>query len=63
MLSFEAESREEVDEIVKKVKDAGGAIYREPTENQGFMYGAGFVDLDGHRWNVLYMDMSKSPME
>ena len=22
------------------------------------MYGCGFCDLDGHRWNILYMDMS-----
>jgi predicted lactoylglutathione lyase len=25
------------------------------------MYGCVFADLDGHRWNVLYMDMSKMP--
>jgi uncharacterized protein len=25
------------------------------------MYGAGFSDLDGHRWNVLFMDMAKLP--
>jgi len=23
------------------------------------MYGCGFTDPDGHRWNALYMDMSK----
>ena len=27
----------------------------------GWMYGFGFCDIDGHRWNVLYMDMSKMP--
>ncbi|MFP3380532.1 extradiol dioxygenase, partial [Bacillus sp. SIMBA_069] len=32
----------------------------EPSE-QGFMYGAGFADVDDHRWNVLYMDMNKMP--
>ena|ERR1043165_9073794 len=61
LFSFDAESREEVDELAKKVKEAGGTLYGEPGENQGWMYGCGFCDLDGHRWNVLYMDMSKMP--
>ena len=25
------------------------------------LYGCGFVDLDGHRWSVLFMDMNKMP--
>jgi uncharacterized protein len=25
------------------------------------MYGCGFSDPDGHRWNPLFMDMSKLP--
>lgn len=61
LISFDAESREEVDEIAKKVKDAGGTVYNGPGDNQGWMYGMGFSDLDGHRWNVLYMDMAKMP--
>lgn len=27
----------------------------------GWMYGAGFADPDGHRWNLLYRDESKMP--
>ena len=61
LFSFDAESREEVDELAEKVKQAEGTIWAEPGENQGWMYGFGFADLDGHRWNVLYMDMSKMP--
>ena len=61
LFSFDAESREEVDELEKKVKTAGGAVWAAPGENQGWMYGFGFSDLDGHRWNVLHMDMSKMP--
>ncbi len=61
LFSIDAESREEVDELAKKVVKAGGTIYGEPGENQGWMYGCGFCDLDGHRWNILYMDMSKMP--
>ena len=61
LFSIDAESREEVDEMAKKVIKAGGTIFGEPAEHQGWMYGCGFADLDGHRWNVLYMDMSKLP--
>lgn len=57
LLSYDAESREEVDEMAKKAKKAGGTVFAEPTDIQGWMYGCGFTDLDGHRWNVLYMDM------
>ena len=61
LLSFDAESRAEVDEMAEKVTDAGGTIYAEPAEIQGFMYGFCFIDLDGHRWNTMYMDMSQLP--
>lgn len=63
LISFDAESREEVDETARKVFEAGGAIFSEPAEIQGWMYGCGFADLDGHRWNVLYMDFSKMPKQ
>jgi uncharacterized protein len=61
LVSFSAESREEVDETARKVFDAGGTIFSEPAEIQGWMYGFAFEDLDGHRWNQLFMDMSKMP--
>ena len=61
LFSFDAESRQEVDELAEKVKTAGGTVWAEPGENQGWMYGFGFSDLDGHRWNVLHMDLSKMP--
>jgi predicted lactoylglutathione lyase len=61
LFSIDAASREEVDEMVQKAVEAGGSIYGEPGDSQGWMYGAGFADLDGHRWNVLYMDMNKMP--
>ena len=61
LLSFDAESREEVDEMAKKAADAGANLFSPPGESQGWMYGCAFADLDGHRWNVLYMDMSKMP--
>ncbi len=61
MISFDAESEKEVDEMAEKVKKAGGTIFSQPQEIQGWMYGFAFSDLDGHRWNMLFMDMEKMP--
>ncbi|WML58694.1 VOC family protein [Neobacillus sp. PS2-9] len=63
LFSIDAENKDEVDEIAKRAVKAGGTIFSEPSESHGWMYGCGFADLDGHRWNVLYMDMSKMPKE
>ncbi|KAA8745697.1 VOC family protein [Paenibacillus sp. UASWS1643] len=61
IFSIGADSREEVDAFIEKVELAGGTIFGKPGEKDGWMYGAGFADLDGHRWNLLYMDESKMP--
>lgn len=61
LFSIGASSPEEVDEIASKVIDAGGVLYGKPGYKDGWMYGCGFVDLDGHRWNILYMDIAKMP--
>jgi predicted lactoylglutathione lyase len=61
MMSIGAESPAEVDAMAKKAKAAGATVFGEPAAVQGWMYGCGFADLDGHRWNVLHMDMSKMP--
>jgi len=63
LLSIDAESKEEVDEMARKAEEAGGTVFGKPSEIQGWMYGCGFTDLDGHRWNVLHMDMSKMPKQ
>ncbi|MGY3052146.1 putative lactoylglutathione lyase [Pedobacter sp. UYEF25] len=59
LLSIDAESKEAVDELLKKVENAGGTIYAHPNDDGGFIYGFGFLDLDGHRWNAIYMDASR----
>jgi predicted lactoylglutathione lyase len=59
LISIDAENREEVDEFAVKAVAAGGILFAKPAENQGWMYGCAFADLDGHRWNVLYMDLTK----
>lgn len=50
-------SRPEVDEMVRKAVAAGGSTYNEP-KDYGFMYGHGFQDLDGHIWELIYMEPS-----
>ncbi len=59
LISISAPNRAYVDEMEEKVKAAGGKVFAEPEEMQGWMYNMGFTDLDGHRWNILHMDTSK----
>ncbi|MFL6245465.1 MAG: VOC family protein [Thermoanaerobaculia bacterium] len=55
LLALSCESRAEVDQIVRKAIDAGGRHAMDP-QDHGFMYGWSFYDLDGHHWEVLWMD-------
>jgi uncharacterized protein len=57
ILALSAESREEVDELVKKAFAAGAEPANDPMDH-GFMYGWSFQDLDGHLWEVFWMDPS-----
>jgi uncharacterized protein len=60
LIALDAESREEVDELVKKAVAAGGSVYTKPADH-GWMYQHSFADPDGHQWELLYMNMSKYP--
>lgn len=60
IVGLSAESREQVDELAEKAIAAGGQALGEP-EDQGVMYMRGFLDLDGHQWSFIYMDMSAIP--
>lgn len=55
LVCLTSESREKVDEIVSKAVAAGGTTYNEP-QDHGFMYGHGFQDLDGHIWELIFME-------
>lgn len=57
LLALSCESREAAESLVKKAVDAGGRTYAEANDH-GFMYQHGFEDLDGHIWEVFYMDPS-----
>ena len=55
IICLSADSREAVDEMINKAMAAGGTTYNEP-QDHGFMYGHSFQDLDGHIWEVMWMD-------
>jgi predicted lactoylglutathione lyase len=52
---FSASSRDEVDAISAAALAAGGAE-ADGAEDYGFMYSRSFFDLDGHGWQVMWMD-------
>jgi predicted lactoylglutathione lyase len=62
LLALDAESKEQVDELVKKAVDAGGSIYMEP-QDYGWMYSHSFADPDGHQWELFYMNENAMPKE
>jgi len=51
------ESRDKVNDMVRKAVAAGGTTYTE-SKDYGFMYQHGFQDLDGHIWELIYMEAS-----
>lgn len=57
IVSLGLDSRERVDEVVDAAIAAGGTVSNE-TNDQGFMYGRSFEDLDGHLWEAFYYDFA-----
>lgn len=55
LLCLSCDSRKQVDEMVAKAKAAGGRILGSPKDH-GFMYIHSFEDLDGHTWELAYME-------
>lgn len=55
LVALSCDSRAEVDKQVAKAVAAGGATPNE-SKDYGFMYQHGFEDLDGHLWELVYMD-------
>jgi len=62
LLAIAVESREKVDELVKKAIAAGGSESRDP-QDHGWMYARAIEDLDGHIWEIFFQDESKMPEE
>lgn len=55
LFAFSADSRASVDALAATALSAGGREARAPSDH-GFMYSRSFLDLDGHQWEVLWMD-------
>lgn len=60
LLAFSTDSREKVDEMMSTALEAGGSEVR-ATQDLGFMYSRSFNDLDGHIWEVFWMDPNAAP--
>ena len=57
LVCLSCESRDKVNEMVHKAVAAGGTTCNE-RQDHGFMYGHGFQDLDGHIWELIYIQSS-----
>jgi len=55
-----ASSRQEVDDTLAKALAAGAKPWK-PNIDMGPMYGCSFQDLDGHVWELMYMDPAAMP--
>lgn len=57
IVSLSAESRAEVDDVFERAVAAGARPVKDP-QDEGFMYSRTFQDLDGHLWDLVWMDPS-----
>ncbi|RFS13776.1 VOC family protein [Emticicia sp. C21] len=62
IIALEMPDREGVDKIVQKAIEAGATKYRDLSD-MGWMYQDSFADLDGHKWEVFWMDPNGYPQE
>lgn len=62
LIALSCDSRAEVDELVAKAVAAGATTPNAPMDH-GFMLQHGFADLDGHQWEVFWMDESAAPAQ
>jgi predicted lactoylglutathione lyase len=57
IVALSVEGREKVDQMINRAIEAGGRESREP-QDHGWMYGRSFEDINGHIWEIIYMDES-----
>jgi len=61
IISLTCDSREQVDEMIANAVAAGAITQK--SQDLGWMYQKGFLDLDGHHREIFFMDMSKMPQQ
>ncbi|WP_264552246.1 VOC family protein [Flavobacterium sp. N2038] len=62
IISISVETREQVDTLIEKALKAGATDYMK-AQDYGWMYQRSFLDLDGHHWELFFMDESKIPAQ
>jgi len=62
LISIDLDSREKVDEMAEKAIAAGGSTYRD-TDDLGWMYQRSIEDLDGHQWELIYLNEEEMKIE
>ena len=55
LLCVSVETRDAVDDMIEKALAAGGTLAAEKADH-GFMYYGAFCDLDGHHWEIMWMN-------
>ena len=63
MLALSADDRNAVDRMTDAAGANGGKADVNPPQDHGFMFGRSFEDVDGHIWEVLFVDMSQMPVQ
>ena len=58
LVALSADSRDEVNKLVDGALKAGATEARAAMD-YGFMFGRSFNDLDGHIWEIVWMDQSQ----
>jgi len=62
LIGLSAETKDEVNKLVDAALNAGGISYNEAMDH-GWMYQRSFADLDGHQWEIFYMDLNAMPKQ
>ncbi len=60
LIALDAASADEVKQFISKAESLGGKLYAE-AKDYGFMYQHSFADLDGHKWEMAYVNMTEVP--
>lgn len=62
LVALSVDSRADVEEVMRKALAAGATAAPGP-KDYGFMFQHGFADLDGHQWEVFWMDEAAAPVQ
>ena len=61
IVSLNCATREEVESMINSAIAAGAV--EQKSQDLGWMYQKGFLDLDGHHWEAFFMDPSAMPQQ